>query len=57
MLIPVQDLSTISPRRYESKTVPPKGVGKVKRKTVDVNPVTSAPKRTRGYTLVVVIVL
>ena len=44
-----QDLSTISPRRYESKTVPTKGVGKLKRKAVDTNPFATAPKRVRGY--------
>ena len=46
----VQDLSAITPKRYESKTVGTKGVGKVKRKAaMDNNPVTTAPKKTRGY--------
>lgn len=29
--------------------MPTKGVGKVKRKAVDTNPLTSVPKRARGY--------
>ena len=47
--IVLQDLSAIGPRRYESKTVPAKGVGKMKRKAVDSTPVPNASKRTRGY--------
>lgn len=42
-----QDLSTIGPRRYESKTVSTKGVGKLKRKLDNSQP-SSAPKKARG---------
>jgi hypothetical protein len=45
----VQDLSAIGPRRYESKTVPTKGVGKMKRKAPDSSVVPNVSKRTRGY--------
>ncbi len=46
----VQDLSAITPKRYESKTVTTKGMGKVKRKAaVDTNPVTTALKKPRGW--------
>ena len=42
-----QDLSTIGPRRYESKTVPGKGMGKFKRK-LENSQVSSVPKKARG---------
>ena len=45
-----QDLSTIGPRRYESKTVPGKGVGKLKRK-LENSQVSSVPKKTRGLVI------
>ncbi len=44
-----QDLTNISPRRYESKTVPTKGVGsKVKRKATDNGQVPAATKKSKG---------
>lgn len=44
-----QDLSTIGPRRYESKTMPGgKGVGKVKRKLESAQVSSTAPKKARG---------
>ena len=45
----LQDLSTIGPRRYESKTMPGgKGVGKVKRKLESAQVSSTAPKKARG---------
>ena len=46
--IHTQDLSTIGPRRYESKTVSTKGSGKMKRKAIDNGQIAPAPKKTRG---------
>ena len=51
-----QDLSTIGPRRYESKTMPAKSMGKMKRK-VDSSQPSSAPKKARGSVLSVIIQL
>ncbi|XP_064392720.1 set1/Ash2 histone methyltransferase complex subunit ASH2-like [Halichondria panicea] len=44
-----QDLTNISPRRYESKTVPTKGVGsKIKRKATDNSQAPAATKKSKG---------
>ena len=51
-----QDLSTIGPRRYESKTVPGKGVGKLKRK-LENSQVSSVPKKTRGLVIILSIAI
>lgn len=42
-----QDLSTIGPKRYESKTIPQKSVGKLKRKA-DTNQTQSASKKAKS---------
>ena len=56
-MICIQDLSIIGPRRYESKTLPQKGVGKVKRKATDNSQVSSAPKKVKGYIIIILIVI
>ncbi len=44
-----QDLTNISPRRYESKTVPTKGTSsKIKRKATDNGQAPSAAKKSKG---------
>lgn len=53
----MQDLSIIGPRRYESKTLPQKGVGKVKRKATDNSQISSAPKKAKGCIIIILMVM
>jgi hypothetical protein len=53
----MQDLSIIGPRRYESKTLPQKAVGKVKRKVTDNSQISPAPKKAKGYVVMVMLII